>query len=94
VGTDHRTDHENRHGTCGRNRLLVRVIQSDPASGLSEILVGGIIKPLWTYSRFLTARPIHDIYGISKHLTVAVAIWRRECELSLDPLIRTIHPAL
>ena len=33
-------DHENQHDTCGLNRLLVRVIQSDPTNGLSEILVG------------------------------------------------------
>jgi hypothetical protein len=43
---------------------LVRIVRDDPANGMSEILVGGIIKPLWTYTRFLTARPIHDIYGI------------------------------
>ncbi|MFZ0502782.1 MAG: hypothetical protein WAM44_03670, partial [Chthoniobacterales bacterium] len=30
----------------------------------SGILLGGIAKPLWTYTRFLTARPIRDIYGI------------------------------
>jgi hypothetical protein len=43
---------------------LVRIVRDDPAKGISEILVGGIIKPLWTYTRFLTAHPIHDIYGI------------------------------
>jgi hypothetical protein len=43
---------------------LVRTVRDDPANGASEILVGGIIKPLWTYNRFLTARPVHDIYGI------------------------------
>jgi hypothetical protein len=43
---------------------LVRIVHDDPANGMSEILVGGIIKPLWTYTRFLSARPIHDIYGI------------------------------
>jgi hypothetical protein len=43
---------------------LVRITQNDTASGMSEILLGGITKPLWTYTRFLTARPIHDIYGI------------------------------
>jgi hypothetical protein len=31
---------------------------------MSEILLGGITKPLWTYNRFLTVRPIRDIYGI------------------------------
>ena len=43
---------------------LVRITQDDPASGMSKILLGGITKPLWTYTKFLTARPIHDIYGI------------------------------
>jgi hypothetical protein len=44
--------------------MLVRVTRDDQANGMSEILLGGITKPLWTYNRFLTARPIRDIYGI------------------------------
>jgi hypothetical protein len=43
---------------------LVRVTQDDQANGMSEILLGGITKALWTYNKFLTARPIRDIYGI------------------------------
>jgi hypothetical protein len=43
---------------------LARVIRDDHANGMSEILLAGILKPLWTYTRFLTARPIHDTYGI------------------------------
>jgi len=43
---------------------LVRVIQDDHGNGMSEILLGGITKPLWTYTKFLTARPMHDTYGI------------------------------
>jgi hypothetical protein len=43
---------------------LVRITQDDPANGMSEILLGGITKPLWTYTKFLTAHPIRDIYGI------------------------------
>lgn len=43
---------------------LVRVIRHDQSSGMSQILLGGISRALWTYSKFLTARPIHDIYGI------------------------------
>jgi hypothetical protein len=43
---------------------LVRVTRDDEANGMSEILLGGITRPLWTYTRFLTARPIHDTYGI------------------------------
>jgi hypothetical protein len=43
---------------------LVRVTRDDPANGMSEILLGGITRPLWTYNKFLTTRPIRDIYGI------------------------------
>jgi hypothetical protein len=43
---------------------LVRVIQNDPANGMSQIIWGEITRPLWTYTRFLTARPIPDTYGI------------------------------
>jgi hypothetical protein len=43
---------------------LVRVIRDDQANGMSEIRLGGIERPLWTYTKFLTARPIRDIYGI------------------------------
>ena len=43
---------------------LVRVKRDDQANGMSEILLGGITRPLWTYTKFLTARPIRDIYGI------------------------------
>ena len=42
---------------------LARVIQDDHANGMSEILLAGITRPLWTYTRFLSARPIRDIYG-------------------------------
>jgi hypothetical protein len=44
--------------------MLVRVTREDQGNSMSEILLGGITKPLWTYNRFLTARPIRDIYGI------------------------------
>ena len=43
---------------------LVQIVNDDHTSGMSEILLGGITKPLWTYTRFLTADPIHDTYGI------------------------------
>jgi hypothetical protein len=42
---------------------LVRITQDDHANGMSEILLGGITKPLWTYTKFLSTRPIRDIYG-------------------------------
>ena len=39
---------------------LARVIQDDHAKTMSEILLAGITTPLWTYTRFLSARPIDD----------------------------------
>ena len=42
---------------------LARVIQDDHANGMSEILLAGITRPLWTYTKFLSARPIRDTYG-------------------------------
>jgi hypothetical protein len=44
--------------------ILARVIQDDHTDGMSEILLAGITIPLWTYTKFLTARPIHDTYGV------------------------------
>jgi hypothetical protein len=43
---------------------LARVIQDDRANGMSEILLEKITTSLWTYTKFLTARPIHDTYGV------------------------------
>jgi len=39
------------------------VVRSDPATGMSEIRLVGIARPLWTYSRFLSKRPIQNIYS-------------------------------
>jgi hypothetical protein len=44
--------------------MLVRITQDDQVNEMSAILLGGIAKPLWTYTKFLSARPIRDIYGI------------------------------
>jgi hypothetical protein len=43
---------------------LVQVVHDDRSDGESEILLGGITRPLWTYTKFLSARPIRDTYGI------------------------------
>ena len=50
---------------------LVRITQDDHVNGMSEILLGGITKLLWTYTKFLSARPIRDIYGIVETLDTA-----------------------
>jgi hypothetical protein len=43
---------------------IVQVIKEDPARGLSEIRLGSIARPVWTYSRFLSKRPVKDTYGV------------------------------
>jgi hypothetical protein len=43
---------------------LALVIQDDHANGMSEIILAGITRSLWTYTKFLTARPIQDTYGV------------------------------
>ena len=43
---------------------IVKVVKEDPASGLAEIQIAGIIPALWTRSRFLSTRPIPDVEGV------------------------------
>lgn len=43
---------------------IVYVVKNDPGTGMSQIQLAGIIRPLWTYTRFLSQRPIADIYGV------------------------------
>ena len=42
---------------------IVKVVKEEPASGLAEIEIAGIIPKLWTPSRFLSMRPIPDVEG-------------------------------
>jgi hypothetical protein len=42
---------------------LVQVIQSDTASGTSQIQLNGLPRSLWTFTRFLSLRPIADLDG-------------------------------
>jgi hypothetical protein len=42
---------------------IVQVVNEDPAKRMSQIRLGGITKPLWTYSRFLSKHPVQDTYG-------------------------------
>jgi hypothetical protein len=42
---------------------IVKVVKEEPASGLAEIQIAGIIPDLWTLSRFLSTRPIRDVDG-------------------------------
>ena len=43
---------------------IVQVIKEDPARGMSEMRLGSITRPLWTYSRFLSKHPVRDTYGV------------------------------
>jgi hypothetical protein len=43
---------------------IVQVIKEDAARGISEIRLGSITRSLWTYSRFLSKRPVKDTYGV------------------------------
>jgi quercetin dioxygenase-like cupin family protein len=60
--------------------MLARVIRDDHGNGMSEILLGGISKPLWTYTRFLTARPIRNMDGIVETPETAGLIDRSDAE--------------
>jgi UDP:flavonoid glycosyltransferase YjiC (YdhE family) len=42
------------------------LLREDPASGMSEIWLGGVTKPLWTYSRFPSKSPVKDADGITQ----------------------------
>jgi hypothetical protein len=42
---------------------IVQIIKMDPATGKSQVRMGGFASFLWTDSRFLSGRPIRDIYG-------------------------------
>jgi hypothetical protein len=44
--------------------MIVQIVQDDPARGLTQIHLGGITSDLWTYTRFLSKRPITDPYGV------------------------------
>lgn len=61
---------------------LVRVMQGDQTSGMSEILLGGLAKPLWTYNTFLTGHPIRDIYGVVETPDTAGLIDLRDAALA------------
>ena len=43
---------------------IVQILKEDPATGMSQVQMGGFTTFLWTYSRFLSKRPIRDIYGV------------------------------
>ena len=43
---------------------IVQLVQADAASGMSQIRFGGITRDLWTFTKFLSKRPLKDPYGV------------------------------
>jgi hypothetical protein len=43
---------------------IVQLVQEDSASGMSQIHCPGITSDLWTFTRFLSKRPLMDPYGV------------------------------
>ena len=43
---------------------IVQAIKEDSANGMSQVRLGSVSRSLWTYTRFLSKRPVHDTYGI------------------------------
>jgi hypothetical protein len=43
---------------------IVRLVQADSASGMLQIHRSGITSDLWTFTRFLSKRPLVDPYGV------------------------------
>jgi hypothetical protein len=68
--TSHRTDAvelqmiENLQAYYLIPGTLVQVVKDNPATGMSQIRLGGITSDLWTYTKFLSKRPIADPYGV------------------------------
>ena len=67
--TQHRTD-ETELQMVGELRAyyliagtIVKLVQEDSSSGMSQIRLGGITRDLWTCTRFISKRPMTDPYG-------------------------------
>jgi len=43
---------------------VVQVVEEDTVSGLSKIRAPGIVRELWTLTKFFSRRPIRDTYGV------------------------------
>src|ERR1700752_2078100 len=46
--------------------MLVFVLESDSASGLSRVRASGILVALWTESKYLSSEPLKDNYGVTE----------------------------
>ncbi len=43
---------------------VVKVVQGEAVAGMSQVSFAGITRDLWTYTKFLSKRPIEDPYGV------------------------------
>ncbi len=46
--------------------MLVFVLESDNASGLSRVRASGIVVDLWTETKYLSSEPLKDSYGVTE----------------------------
>jgi hypothetical protein len=46
--------------------MLVFVLENDSATGLSRVRVSGIVVDLWTETKYLSASPLKDSYGVTE----------------------------
>jgi hypothetical protein len=51
------------HAYYLRPGKVVLVIETDPASGLCKIRMGGVVEDLWTATKNLSRRPLADMLG-------------------------------
>jgi hypothetical protein len=43
---------------------IVQVVQVDTASGMSKVRAAGMVRDLWTFTKFLTRHAVKDPYGV------------------------------
>jgi hypothetical protein len=46
--------------------MIVYVLENDSAAGLSRVRASGIVVELWTETKYLSAQPIKDSYGVTE----------------------------
>jgi hypothetical protein len=42
---------------------IVQVVHEDTSAGLAQIRINGVTRNLWTFSKYLSRRPVSDVYG-------------------------------
>jgi len=54
---------------------IVQVVREDPRHHMSLMRMGSVTRSLWTYTRFLSKRPVQDTYGIIETPEDVGLIW-------------------